>query len=162
MKRQRSLVIGAIVAIILVAALLLDPTQSLTGRLGGDSFMAGRPSRYWAKQLQGGPSEAAAALTILEKQGPDAIPVLLEIYQKSSGTTQSELRWTALELLAKKSPLPATAQGTMLRALGDPDPHVRSVAIAAAPKAGIPAEDVVPKLKELLQGEHSVVAASFE
>jgi HEAT repeat protein len=159
MKQRPSVVIGVFVAIILVVAVLLEPTQTVTGWLGGDSFLASRPSRYWAKQLQSGPGEAAAALSMLEKQGPDAIPVLLEIYQRSPGETQSELRWTALELLAKKSPLPAAAQSTMLRAASDPDPHVRSVAIVAIPKAGVPAEEVVPKFKELLRGEHSVVAA---
>ncbi len=159
MKRQTIVAVGASLTVILVAAVLLEPTQTVSGWIAGDSFLAGRPSRYWAKQLQGGPSASAAALAILEKQGAAAIPVLSEIYLDSPGESRSELRWTALELLAKNSPLPASAHTTMLRALGDPDPHVRSVAIAATPKAGVPAEDVVPKLKELLRSKHSVVAA---
>lgn len=159
MKQRTIVVAGASLAVLLVAAVLLEPTQTVAGRLAGDSFLAGRPSRYWAKQLQAGPSEIASALSTLEKQGAEAIPVLVEVYQRSLGESRSELRWTALELLAKKSPLPAAAQSTMLRALSDPDPHVRSVAIAAVAKAGAPAEEVVPKLKELLRGEHSVVAA---
>ena len=154
MKQQTMVVVGASLAVLLVAAALLEPTQTVSGRLAGDTFLAGRPSRYWANQLLGGPSSSAAALSILEKQGAEAVPVLSEIYQKFPGEARSELRWTALELLAKKSPLPAAAQSTMLRALSDPDPHVRSVAIAAVPKAGVSAEEVVPKLKELLRGEH--------
>ncbi|MBC7816891.1 MAG: HEAT repeat domain-containing protein [Planctomycetaceae bacterium] len=159
MKRRTSIVVVASLAVILVAVVLLEPTKTVSGRIAGDSFLASRPSRYWAKQLQGGPGEIAAALSILEKHGADAIPVLSEIYQEYPGEARSELRWTALHLLAKQSPLPVSAQNTMRRALGDPDPHVRSVAIAAAPKAGVPAEDVVPILKELLRSEHSVVAA---
>lgn len=159
MKRRAIVVVGTSLAFILVAAVLLEPTQTVSGWIAGDSFLANRPSRYWAKQLQAGPGESAAAFSILEKQGADAVPVLSEIYLKYPGEAKSELRWTALELLAKKSPLPTSAQSTMLRAVSDPDPHVRSVAIAAVPKAGASAEDVVPKLKELLRGEHSVVAA---
>ncbi len=159
MKRQTIVVVGAALAFVFVAAVLLEPTQTVSGWMAGDSFLANRPSRYWAKQLQAGPGESAAALSILEKQGADAVPVLSEIYLRSPGAAKSELRWTVLDLLATKSPLPAAFQSTMLRALGDPDPHVRSVAIAAIPKAGVPAEEVVPKLKELLRSEHSVVAA---
>ena len=159
MKQQTKVVVGASLAVLLVAAAMLEPTQTVAGRLAGDTFLAGRPSRYWANQLLGGPSSSAEALSILEKQGAEAVPVLSEIYQKFPGEARSELRWTALELLAKKSPLPAAAQSTLLRALSDPDPHVRSVAIAAVPKAGVSAVEVVPKLKELLRGEHSVVAA---
>ncbi len=159
MKQRAIVVVGASVAFILVAAVWLEPTQTVSGWIGGDSFLASRPSRYWAKQLQAGPGKSAAALKILEKQGADAVPVLSEIYLNFPGEAKSELRWTALELLAKASPLPATAKSTVLRALNDPDPHVRSVAIAAVPKAGVPAEEVVPKLKALLHSEHSVVAA---
>ncbi len=159
MKQQAKLVVGASVAVVLVATALLEPTQTVSGWLAGDSFLAGRPSRYWAKQLQGGPSATAEALAILEKNGTDAMPVLSEIYKNSPGEARSEVRWTALELLGKKSPLPVEAQSTMLRGVNDPDPHVRSVAIAAVSKAGIPAENAVPMLKELLRSEHSVVAA---
>jgi hypothetical protein len=159
MKRQTIIAIGAALAVILVAATLLEPTQTVSGWFAGDSFLAGRPSRYWSKQLQGGPSATADALAILEKNGADALPILSEIYQNSPGEARSEVRWTALELLSKNSPLPVEAQSTMLHALSDPDPHVRSVAIAAVAKAGIPAEKVVPMLKELLRSEHSVVAA---
>lgn len=159
MNRRVSVIVVATLAVVLIAAVLLEPTQILSGRIAGDSFLEGRPSRYWAKQLQRGPSESAAAISILGKNGVKAIPVLCEIYQANPGEARSELRWTALELLAKRSPLPASAQSTMQRALSDSDPHVRSVAIAAAPKAGVRAEDAVPILKELLRSEHSVVAA---
>ena len=159
MKRRSIVLTGASLAVVLIAAVLLEPSQAITGWMGGDSFVAGRPSRYWARQLQSGPGASAMALSQLEKQGATAVPVLTEIYQKFPGASQSALRWTALELLGKKSPLPATAQSTMLSALKDPDSHVRSVAIASVSKAGVSANDAVPVLKGLLRSEHSVVAA---
>ncbi len=159
MNRRVKIIVGVSIVVILIVAVLLEPTRIISGWIGGDSFLEGRPSRYWAKQLQSGPGESAAAISIIGKNGIKAIPVLCEIYQEHPGEARTEIRWTALELLAKRSPLPASAQSTLQRALRDPDPHVRSVAVAAAPKAGVRAEDAVPVMKELLRSEHSVVAA---
>jgi len=151
-------IIGIGLALALAAA-WFEPTQTVPAWLGQDAFLAGRPTRYWVRQLQGEPNDRAAALETFENAGDESLVVLSQIYRSSPGSQRAELRWTALELLAKKSPLPPESQAVILQAVNDNDPHVQSVAIAAVPKCGIPAERAVPALKELLTHEHAVVSA---
>ena len=122
----------------------------------GDAFYDGLPSRYWSAQLTGGPAEQAAAREELAAGGVDAWPVLRDL---SDSTTDSELQIVLLELIGECGAPAAEAEETLLGALQSDDPHVQGVALAAIPKAGIPAEVAVPELKKHLTSPNSVVAS---
>jgi HEAT repeat protein len=62
-----------------------------------------------------------------------------------------------VEILGKIGPEADAASDTVLAALNDPDPHVRTVAAAALPKIGVPAAQAVPALIQRLEAEPGVV-----
>ncbi|HEV3341486.1 MAG TPA: hypothetical protein VG125_14050 [Pirellulales bacterium] len=59
---RRSVWILLAVAAVTIAAILLDPTQVVIGKLAGEAFFQGRPTRYWIRSLRGGPAREAEAL----------------------------------------------------------------------------------------------------
>lgn len=151
----------AVIGLALVAgAALLEPTGSVLGWLRGEPFLAGRSLSYWAAHIGGTPAENAAALEAIGSvPSAEAEPLLVALYGHRSDPAGAELRWTAIELLAKRPPTGAAGQAVLIAALDDSDEHVRSVAMAALPKSGVTADRGVPLLVSRCSGDHAVVAA---
>ena len=157
---RRTVLITAAVVIAGIMAVLIEPTGKVLGWLRGEPFLDGRPLGYWSAQLNGSPAENAAALEALGvADRAESEPMLVALYHHRSDADAAEQRWTALELLTKLAPLGDPGQAALIAALHDPDEHVRSVAVAALPKAGVTADRAVPLLVEQLQGSADVVAA---
>ncbi|RPI77348.1 MAG: HEAT repeat domain-containing protein, partial [Planctomycetaceae bacterium] len=154
-------VVVVIVVLLLIAGLgaILDRNGAVVGRVAGDAMFEGYPTRSWARRLGLGPADKATALSALERGGPQAVPVLIEILTGSRGTEGANLRYSAVEVLGKLGADAVSAGPALLKAVEDDDPHVRAVAAAALPRVETPAELAVPALTKLLASNHSVVAA---
>jgi HEAT repeat protein len=157
--KRRLIWISFGVAAIAVVSIFVEPTQIVLGKLLGEAFFEGRPTRFWARSLRTGPAERAAAASQLEHGGADAVPVLAGIMTRSTAASEAELRWVAAELLGKLGPDAASAGPVLLIGLRDGDPYVQAVCATALAKVGVPAESAVPLLAELLKTQHAVVAA---
>jgi HEAT repeat protein len=157
--KRKSIWLALAVAVLVVAGVLLDPTQVVVGKLAGDAFFAGRPTRYWAKSLQAGPARQAESLAALEQGKAAAVPVLVAILNGTSPAPDAEMRCTAAEVLAKIGPDAAEAGSAVLAGLSDPDSHLQAVCALALPKLEVPAKTAVPLLIPLLKTTNAVVAA---
>jgi HEAT repeat protein len=151
--------VAVAVAAAAVAAVFVDPTQTVLGKLLGDSFFLARPTRFWACSLRAGPAQRADAKSQLEKGGTDAVPVLVGILRGWPGPDEAELRCTAGAILTNLGPDAVDAAPALVAALRDGDPHVQAVCATALTKVGVPAESAVPLLAEMLKTQHAVVAA---
>ncbi|MFO0902066.1 MAG: HEAT repeat domain-containing protein [Pirellulales bacterium] len=142
-------------AALAAAAAVFEPTQTIPGKLGGDAFFEGRPTRVWLKSLASEDVAAReAAVGRLESSADAAcVDVLRQVVVRAP---QAELRWTAVELLGKKKGSARTAAPELLKALDDSDPHVRSVAATALPETETPAEQAVPALIAKLHDQSPV------
>jgi len=154
--KPRVICILLAVAALSVAAILVDPTRVVLGKLLGDSFFQARPTRFWARSLRAEPGQRADARSQLEQGGADAVPVLVGILMNWPGPGDAELRCTAAEILTNLGPDAADAAPALVAALHDDDPHVQAVCAAALPKVGVPADTAVPELTELLKSRHVV------
>ena len=68
----------ALVIVILVAAIFLDPTYTLWGYLRGEQFYRGRSASYWQKAVTNAdPVVQSGARQVLKEGGRDAVPVLI-------------------------------------------------------------------------------------
>lgn len=157
MKRRSVWIVLAVAAVVTVG-IVLDPTQVVIGKLSGDAFFHGRPTRYWIRSLRGGPAREAEAQSTLEQGHRDAVPVLVGIVKGSPSTQDAPLRCTAIELLAKLGPDAASAGPAVAASLNDPDPHVQAVAATALAKIEVSADEAVPGLRRLLKTTNTVVA----
>lgn len=155
MRKRAGILLAMGIALILLYV-LLDPTQVVVGRLMGDAFYDGRPARYWAAQLTGGPAEQADAREKLSNGQADAWPVLQDM---SESTADAELQIVLLELIADCGAPTAEVESTLLAALQTDDPHVQGVALAAIPKAGVAPDVAVPAIVKFLPTENSVIAS---
>lgn len=152
MKRTLTLVVLA--AVVGLAA-ALEPTQTIPGKLGGDAFFEGRPTRVWLKALSS--DDVAKREEAVGKLTADSSPASVELLrQVVARSTSADLRWTAIELLGKKKGAAKTAAPEVLHALRDADGHVRSVAATALPEIETPAETAVPALVANLKDETPV------
>ena len=127
------------------AAAVLEPTQTIPGKLGGDAFFEGRPTRVWLKTLESEDVAAREAGIGRLEAGSDASSVEL-LRQIVVRAPQAESRWTAIELLGKKKGAARSAAPELLKALDDSDPHVRSVAATTLPEIETPADQAIPAL----------------
>ncbi|MBS0266308.1 MAG: HEAT repeat domain-containing protein [Planctomycetes bacterium] len=155
---MKSRLVGGVAAVVIVAvaALWLEPDQTVLGKLAGDAFFQGRPTRSWMRSLRGGPSDQAAAKETLQNGGPAAVPVLGAMLVQAR---EPEIRFTAADLLAKLGSDASPAGAALLAGAQDADPHVQAVCVAALPKAGVPSSQAVPVLMAHLKTDHLVVAA---
>jgi len=159
-QTRKRVLIGACALIVLaIAGVIAEPTGVVRGWLAGDRFFGDRPTRFWIEQLQDGPAEREAARTALEKGDADSAAMLVDILKQSGGAKGVELRWSAIEMLAKKGVSGPEVQEALLVAVKDADPLVQSVAAGALAKTGTPADRAVPALIELLPTQHSVIAS---
>jgi HEAT repeat protein len=153
--------IWAVVAlvIVLVIAVIADPTQIVLGTLLGEPFFESRPTRYWAQALQAEPGLQADARGRLEKGGSAAVPVLTGMLIDFRTPAAAELRCAAVEILAKIGPDAVNSGPELVETMRDSDPHVQAVCIAALPKVGVSPDIAVPALSDLLRSDNNVVAA---
>lgn len=156
-KRLGMWVVCSIVIVAGVLVILFEPTQVLLGTIRGDAFFQSRPTRYWTRALQSGPTQQAEAMTQLQQGGKAGVPVLAAILSDKS--VDPALRCDAAEILAKLGPDASESGPVMVATLNDADPHVQAVCVAGLPKVGVSAETAVPLLMGLLKSEHSVVSA---
>jgi HEAT repeat protein len=140
-------------------AMFLEPNQTVIGRLCGDAFFQGRPTRYWVRSLRGGPGQQAEASSRLRQGGAEAVPVLAAMLSGTAIADDAEVRYTSAELLSKLGSEASSAGPALLAGVHDRDAHVQTVCAAALPKAGVPAKTAVPVLTGLLKSKHAVVAA---
>jgi len=157
--KHRGLWISAGLAAVVAAAIVFEPNQTLIGKLSGDAFFEGRPTRFWVRSLLSGPGPQADATSRLQQGGAEAMPVLTEILSVTTAPEDAEVRCTAAELLAKLGSDASVAGPALLAGVRDRDPHVQALCAAALPKVGVPAKTAVPVLTELLKTNHVVVAA---
>jgi len=148
-------ILGLAVALVLIAV-GRQPLVAVWGHLRGEPFYAGWPASHWRQLLGGGPGEQAEALETLEGAGSAGAPVLAAVLQDQRRAS-AEVRCLAAELLGKVGSGADAAATSLVAALQDPDPYVRSVASAAVPKANVPARVGVPALVELLGREQNPV-----
>src|SRR2546427_10287317 len=52
-RKKRTWLIIALIAVILPAAVFLDPTFVILGWLRGESFYQGKPTSYWSREMRG-------------------------------------------------------------------------------------------------------------
>jgi HEAT repeat protein len=152
---KKTVCISAVVLLVILLVIWLEPTRVLIGRLQGDAFFQGRPSRYWAGQLMSeDPPEALG-----DSSGKSTAVLRQLLVTSGDDERATTLRWTAADLLGKIGPAAQQASEDLIRALDDPDPHVRGVAAASLPAVERRADVVVPWLIELLSTEQRTVAA---
>jgi HEAT repeat protein len=127
MKRARLLL--AVVALLLVAAgaaALLDPAARVAGWVRGEPFYRDRSASAWRRDLAQPDANARSKTTDELAEGKaDAVPVLAAILGSGG---DAEARWRAADALGR---LGADARGAgpeLIRALDDPDPHVKTIA----------------------------------
>ena len=147
---------------LLVAVILLEPTQTIVGRLKGEVFFQNRPTTYWSRQLRSGdPAREASCREQLLSGGSASVDVLIELLvdQRGSAWQAAEVRWKAAELLGEIGGSASASQQTLLAALGDSDPHVRSVAATALPLVGTSSAEAVPALTRMLNSDARLAAA---
>ena len=157
--KRKSLWFVVIVAAVVVAGVGLDPTQVIVGKLAGDAFFQGRPTRYWMRSLRAGPARQAEAQSALEQGHAAGVPVLVEILTGYPSKQDAPARCDAVELLARLGPDAAAAGSAVAAGLNDRDPHVQAVCAAALAKLEVPADTAVPQLRQLLKTTNAVVAA---
>lgn len=155
MKTKISLLITLAVAVALIVA-GRQPLVAVWGHVTGEPFYEGWPASHWQRMLAGDPAQQAEALETLEAGGSAATPVLAAILQDRQ-RAGAAVRCFAAELLGKVGAGAEAAGSSLIAALQDPDAHVRSVASAAVPKAGVPVDVAVPALLELLRQERNPV-----
>jgi HEAT repeat protein len=142
-----------LVAASAVAALLLDPTHVLWGKLRGEEFYQGRPVSYWRRAiLSEDPKTQLTTAQAFEEGGAQTVPVLIELLRADVGAdwNVAKVRWTAANYLGKLGTQAQAAGPALVRACKDDDAGVRKVAIAALPAVGADAHEAVPGLRDLL------------
>ena len=156
---KKKLVVGGSLGLVLLLVLYAVGRQPLVaawGHIRGEPFHAGWPASHWRQLLGGGPAEQAQAIETFEGAGSAAAPVLAAVLQDQRRAS-AEVRCLAAELLGKVGSGADATAASLIAALQDPDPHVRSVASAAVPKANVPARVGVPALVDLLGREQNPV-----
>jgi HEAT repeat protein len=146
------------VAVIVLVAIIADPTRVIIGTIAGDAFFQGRPARYWGRALRADPATQAEALQALEQGQADAVPALTEIFSTWRAPADADVRLKAVEVLSKLGPAAVQAAPAIAAGVGDPDVHVQAVCAKALPKLDAPADMAVPALLRLLKTENAVVA----
>lgn len=143
-----------LLVVVAVVAALLEPTKTVIGRIRGEAFVEGRSASFWHDRLAGDdPAAREKAVETLLKGGAASAPVLQQILARAQ---VPEVRWTAIELLSKQGGQARAAVPDVIRALGDSDPHVQTVAATALPEIETPASEAVPALAKLLDSNPSV------
>src|SRR5438067_909680 len=106
MKRRWLLWVG-VAGLALVAIVAFEPTQVLRGHLTGQRFYHGRPTSYWAKELNSKePGVQTNTIKELADGGSEAVPVLIELLQRNRDRegAEAEVRWAAAEILGRIGP----------------------------------------------------------
>ncbi len=152
--------LAAIFVVTLIAVVLfvfLEPTGGIRGRLSGETFCQGRPVSYWRSSLSADPARRDEALRALKEK--EAIPILREFLKTSpSEPDATEVRLTAIDLLSDMEEDASAAGPEMMALLQDSDPLIPSLAAAAVPKIGVPADEAIPELTKLIDGPAAVAA----
>jgi hypothetical protein len=175
MKKKRWLLLPGIL-LIAALAVWLEPTRIVWGYLMGDSFYAGRPTRYWSQEIERwtekGPRKAAApaspgmmdqikayiGLDVSEPDtpvvlhgDPEALSVLAELLKDNNAILR---RQAAMVLAMTQPPIPG-AVSPLTEALSDSDDLVRwQAAQGLAMISPDEAEAAIPVLVEMLRLEN--------
>src|SRR5579884_512240 len=98
--------IGALLLLAAAAAVFLDPTGTVLGRLRGEPFFGGRPASWWGRELRSSdPAAHVRAETALQEGGAAAVPVLVVLLRDGNGGWgAAESRWMAADLLGRIGP----------------------------------------------------------
>lgn len=160
---MKKLVLFIVIVLVILALIVwLEPSGTARGWLRGEKFFQSRPTQYWIKALTSPePSVSSKTENKLAAGGANSAAVLDEILRSQQGNDPDdvELRWKAAELLGKVGPDAKPYSQTLLNALNDPDPHVRTVAAASLPKVDAPADAAVPALTKLMDRDLNVRVA---
>jgi HEAT repeat protein len=158
----RWLIVVGVVLLLAGAAVLFEPSGVLYGTLTGESFFQGRPASAWGRRLRDTtPGVREEAQRALQEGGAAAVPVLVALLAGRAGSdwTTAEQRWSAAEVLGKIGAPADAATPDLVRALADPDPHVRTVALKSLETVGVGRPESVAALIELLHGDECATAA---
>jgi HEAT repeat protein len=154
-KMKKWSVIVVMLLLLAGVAAVLEPTGVLRGLLRSERFYQGRPTNYWERVLlDKAPGRSTNAVQQLADGGADAVPVVLEIWQRHrpGDGSDAELRLDAAQILGQIGPDAATALTALTDGLTDPDPQVRATAALALSKIGVGArrDEVVSCLAKML------------
>ena len=144
---KKLIVLGLLAAIVCVGA-WVEPTRTVVGWLKGDRFFEGRSTTFWHEALS--IDDPALQEANYKKLLDDAAAVDV-LRQLLGASSKSEIRFTAAEILGKKKEQARAAAAELIAALDDADEHVVSVAAAAIPDVGVPADQAVPALTKRLK-----------
>ena len=150
MKKSVAIVFGLLV--LLAVGVLGLPGNRARGLLLGEAFFDGHPTSYWSgRLLHANPEITEQARQRLVAGASQAVPVLQELLQESTGTAWKsvELRSIAVEMLTDVGPDANAATKSLLTATHGDDPLVRVAAAVALPAVACPAELAVPRLLEM-------------
>lgn len=148
------LFVVALVILLGIGAVVLDPTRVLQGYIQGERFFQGRPTSYWKRALADhNPTAQEETLKAFKGGGEAAAPVLAELLKENrkSDWAGAEARWRAAELLGEIGPDARAAVPALATALLESDPHVRKVAADALGAIHQEPQVAVPALAEMLK-----------
>src|SRR5258708_6904578 len=96
----------ALLGLVLLGLVFLDPSSTLLGLLGRESFYQGRPTRYWRQALRDpSPTVQKETHDALKSGGASATPVLAELLREGRGEDWATgVRLTAATLLRDIGP----------------------------------------------------------
>jgi len=160
--KNKHWLLGASVVFLLVLGIgFFEPSGVLRGYLKGEKTFRNRPTTYWRRGLiDSDPAVQSRTLQSLEKGGPEAVPVLIELLQTEGRDDWEggEVRRIAAEILGRFGPEARAAIPALVATLNDPDPHLRSVAALALGEIGPHTPEVCPALIGLLKTESRLSA----
>jgi len=145
MKRRRWIVLGLLLLTAGVGFAFLDPDARLRGWIGGEPFFQGRSATAWSHDLgQADEVKSTATRAALSEGKGEALPVCTWLLERSPNPV---VRARAADALKQMGAEGEPTGPALLKALDDPDPVVRGVALQAvealAPR--LPA-DALPRL----------------
>lgn len=162
----KHLILGlAVLVLVGVGAVFLDPTCVVWGYLKGEPFYHNRPVTYWHKTLKDqDPKVQEATFRTFKEGGAAGVPILVALLKEktASGKDDPSVRLQAVTLLKELGPEARDAVPALVEALKDDDLHVRTVAAATleplAPKEAT--TEVIPNLMALLPAHDAASAAA--
>lgn len=160
MKRKTLLRLVAIVALLAVIALYMDPSKTLLGWVRGETFFENLPTSYWVGALTSkDPSAQADAIRKLTDAKTASVPVLVELVESNPGADATSIgaRTEAINLLGKVGASDQKAIDALIRSLKDTDANLRVVAAKGLRTAQVELPDsAIPTLLEMLSGKEKV------
>jgi HEAT repeat protein len=185
MKTRRKWIAIAMAGLVIlgIGFALLDPEARVRGWVNGEPSFQGRYASAWRSELrQSDEIKSTAAREALTQGKGEAVPVCVWLLEHAE---ESEVRARSADALKRMGPEAKPAGDALVKALDDPDPIVRAVAlqaidamapdlpagalgkllglfpdvdaIKAVAKFGPAAKEAIPRLAELLNHKEASV-----